>query len=110
MDDILVSIDEALERMRKKGYEDTDDYRNLEQKRHAIANGAKYRVKDVTPEVIAGLGGAIASLNHHWGGRFVSIDDAIRIGARVGNDYRENKGMWKLKTLKEMKDYASKHY
>jgi hypothetical protein len=65
--------------MRKKGYEGHPAYENLKRKRNAIANGAKYKIHNVAPELIAGFGALIGSLNPFWGGKYAG-DDVIKKG------------------------------
>ncbi|MDT0160454.1 MULTISPECIES: hypothetical protein [unclassified Bacillus (in: firmicutes)] len=62
---ILIRIDEALERMRNDGAEDDNCpyYERLKAKRNAIANGASYATYSIAPYLIAYVGSHIPDVN-----------------------------------------------
>lgn len=88
----LNKIDLALARMRSKGFGDHPSYHNLKTKRDAIANGAKYKVENVAPELIAGMGAMMCALNPFWGGRHVG-DDALQKGIEKGKMWSKERSM-----------------
>ena len=63
----LKSIDEALERMRKRGDDKHPKFRyyyeNLKAKRDVVANGAPYTVYNITPYLVRAIGAQIPNCN-----------------------------------------------
>lgn len=92
MEKILTKIDQALARMRSKGFGDHPSYHNLKIKRDAIANGAKYKVENVAPELVAGMGAMICALNPFWGAKYAG-DNALQKGIERGKVLKKD---WKL--------------
>jgi hypothetical protein len=63
MRDLLAEMDAALECMQLRGHGETIYYKRLQAKRDAVANGASYRIINVTQPLIACAGAMIATTN-----------------------------------------------
>lgn len=80
-------INLALNRMQEKGYENHPAYHDLKRERDAIANGAEYKIHNVAPELIAGFGALVCSLNPYWGGKYAG-DDVVKKGIERGRSFK----------------------
>ena len=81
-------IKEALRRMERKGFQNTEHYKRLKYKLDLLEEGKAVK-KDVTLECIAALGACIASLNPYMGGRFHSKEGMINEAQKTVNRWRE---------------------
>lgn len=79
---------EALERMRRKGFQNTEHYERLKNKLKLLEEGKAVK-KDVTLECIASLGACITSINPFIGGRFHSKEEIIREVQKTVNRWKE---------------------
>ena len=79
---------EALKRMERKGFKNTEHYERLKYKLELLEKGKAVK-KDVTLECIASLGACIASLNPYMGGRFHSKDEMISKTQKIVNKWKE---------------------
>lgn len=76
--EILEKIDKALQRMKKKGFENTCWYKELETKKKAIQSGAQYQVYDVTKDVLKACAVLLWSCQYNTKGRrFLFITEEV---------------------------------
>lgn len=68
---IIKNIDKALARMVKRGHKNTTYYYRLLAKRNAITNGAKYKIVDVSEEVIKAVGSLMPRVNQNFKEEFI---------------------------------------
>src|SRR5690554_4879368 len=85
---------EALKRMERKGFQNTEHYKRLKNKLKLLEEGKAIK-KDVTLECIASLGACIASLNPNMGGRFHPKEEMINETLKSVNRWKNNKGVIK---------------
>lgn len=81
---------EALERMKTKGFQNTEHYERLKNKLKLLEEGKAVK-KDVTLECIASLGACISSINPFIGGRFSSKNEMIQKVQKTVNRWKEDK-------------------
>ena len=79
---------EALRRMERKGFQNTEHYKRLKYKLELLEKGKAVK-KDVTLECIASLGACIASLNPYMGGRFHSKEEMVKEVQKTINRWKE---------------------
>lgn len=85
---------EVLERMKRKGFQNTEHYERLKNKLKLLEEGKAIK-KDVTIECIASLGACIASINPFIGGRFHSKEEMVKETLKTVNIWKNNKGVIK---------------
>lgn len=81
---------EALRRMERKGFQNTEHYERLKNKLKLLEEGKAVK-KDVTLECIASLGACIASINPFIGGRFHSKKEMVNETLKSVNRWKEGK-------------------
>ena len=85
---------EALRRMERKGFQNTEHYKRLKYKLELLDKGKAVK-RDVTLECIASLGACIASINPFIGGRFHSKEEMVNETQKSVNRWKNNKGVIK---------------
>lgn len=79
---------EALRRMERKGFQNTEYYKRLKYKLNLLEEGKAVK-KDVTLECIAAIGACITTLNTYMGGRFHSKEEMIYEAQKSVNRWKE---------------------
>lgn len=81
---------EALERMKRKGFQNTEHYERLKNKLKLLEEGKAIK-KDVTFECIASLGACISSINPFIGGKFHTTEEMIKEVQKTVNRWKEGR-------------------
>ena len=81
---------EALERMKIKGFQNTEHYERLKNKLKLLEEGKAVK-KDVTIECIASLGACITTINPYMGGKSHSMEKMIKEVQKTVKRWKEGK-------------------
>ncbi len=79
----IEDVNKALSRMEKKGFANSLHYHILKNKRDAIADGAKYTVKNIAGDLIYAIGSLIPECNMGFDKRTLPVRGKVKAKTNI---------------------------